>query len=288
MQGLTLCTATDKLQGIGLHTGAPGWVRLTPLQINEQPVGNAQRGLMFRSAKTGETYAISPDLIADTRRCTALQLGSDRLSTVEHLLAALSGCGVTDVVIEYDAIEVPILDGSALGFEEAIRNAGIRESPTTPELEPIRLANTLVVSGDHGERLVALPSETFTITVVLDYPKHAAIGTQSAIYTQGVSSFRSEVAPARTYGFLSELEQVRRLGLASGASLENCIALQDDGSADDRTPLRFANELARHKLLDILGDLTLAGRPILADVIAVRPSHTVNCLLARQLASSAA
>ena len=285
MQRRTLCTATPKIEGIGLHTGAPGWVRLLPLQPNYQLNVEAAQGLVFRSAISGGSYKVAPDLIADTRRCTALALGADRLSTVEHLLAALSGCGVTDATIEYDAIEVPILDGSALKFEEAIKSVGICDVPGAPELEPIRLIEPVIASGKQGERLIALPSETFSVTVVLDYPEHTAIGTQAARYEQGATSFRSDIAPARTYGFLSEFDQIRRLGLASGASLDNCIALQNDGSADERTPLRFYNELARHKLLDVLGDLTLAGRPILADVIAVRPSHTVNCLLARQLAS---
>ena len=282
MRRQTLCSATPKLHGIGLHTGAPGWVRLMPLFSNNR---NNGMGLLFQSAKTGEAYQVSPDLVTDTRRCTALKLGGERLSTVEHLLAALTGCGVTDAVIEYSAVEVPILDGSALGFSEAIRSVGACEALDKPDLDPIRITEAIVVLGEQGERLVALPSETFSVTVVLDYPEHAEIGTQAARYDSESLAFDSEIAPARTYGFLSEFEQVRRLGLASGASLDNCIALQDDGSPDERTPLRYTNELARHKLLDVLGDLTLTGRPILADVIAVRPSHTVNCLLAKRLTS---
>ncbi len=268
-----------------MHTGAPGWVRLLPLFSNQRHDAKASAGLLFQSAQTSDIYQVSPDLISDTRRCTALKLGGERLSTVEHLLAALTGCGVTDAIIEYAAVEVPILDGSALGFAEAIRSVGTCEISDAPDIDPIRITDAIVVSGDHGERLIALPSETFSVTVVIDYPEHTKIGSQAARYDSGNAAFDSDIAPARTYGFLSEFEQVRHLGLASGASFENCIALRDDGSPDERTPLRYPNELARHKLLDVLGDLTLAGKPILADVIAVRPSHTVNCLLAKRLAS---
>lgn len=284
----TLAASTRKLQGVGLHTGTLGWVRVGPLHSYPSDSSNTQNGIYFRNARTQELILVQPELVSDTRRCTALLLGQSRLSTVEHLLAALTGCGVTDAIIEFDAEEVPILDGSAYPFAEAFREAGFCDLEDLPPVASIHVNEVAVVTGSHGERLIALPSDKLSVTVVLDYSERSAIGTQSARYVRGETNFLSQIAPARTYGFLSEFEQVKALGLATGASLENCIALHDDGSPDDRTPLRFPNELARHKLLDVLGDLTLAGRPIVAEIIAVRPSHTVNCLLASRLASLAA
>ena len=286
MSRRTLRTATPKLQGIGLHTGAPGWVRLLPSHPLTSEGSMLQSGISFRGAEEASSAPLAPSLVAETRRCTALDIHGARLSTVEHLLAAITSCGITDVIIEFEGPEVPILDGSALEFVEALNAVGTIDLDTIVELTPVQPLEPIVVAGRQGERLIALPSEEFSVTVVLDYPARPAIGAQAARYRSGGDAFAEEIAPARTYGFLSEFEQIRTLGLASGASLENCIALQDDGSPDPRTPLRFSNELARHKLLDVLGDLALVGRPILAEIVAVRPSHAVNCLLASRLAES--
>ena len=271
----TLRRPTPRFDGIGLHTGAPAWARVLPDQ--------SARGIVFRSSNSEEAQA-APDLVVDTRRCTALQIAGRRLSTVEHLMAALNGCGVTDAVVEFDGPEMPIMDGSARIFADALLEAGFADG--ADEIRPIVVEEIIDVPGANGERLIALPAERFSVTVVLDYPDHPALGAQAAIWNAGIP-FESAVAPARTYGFLSEFEQVRALGLASGASLDNCVALLDDGSADPRTPLRFPNEPARHKLLDVMGDLALAGAPIQGQVIALKPSHAVNCSLARQLAARA-
>ncbi len=157
--------------------------------------------------------------------------------------------------------------------------AGIVDLQDT--IEPVIVAEPISIDGAKGDSIIALPGEGYEVTVVIDYPNAPKIGTQAAIY-RGMD-YESEIAPARTFGFLSELIQVRALGLAGGASIENCIALLDDGSADGRTPLRFSNELARHKLLDVIGDLSLVGRPIQGRIVAIRPSHAVNCDLARRL-----
>ena len=127
--------------------------------------------------------------------------------------------------------------------------------------------------------LAALPSETLSLTVVLDYPRHAYLGTQAALF-ESMADYQTQIAPARTYGFLSEIEALRAAGLGLGASRDNAVVL---GGTQYETPLRFANELARHKLLDLIGDLALAGRPVCAAIVAVKPSHTLNVQLARLL-----
>jgi UDP-3-O-[3-hydroxymyristoyl] N-acetylglucosamine deacetylase len=200
------------------------------------------------------------------------------------MMSAICGAGITDIVVEFDGLEAPILDGSAIEFVRALREAGVHDLPGA--IDPIVVEIPIDIVGANGERSVALPSPSRELSVLIDYPRHSAIGTQAASY-DFAGDYDDSVAPARTYGFLSELEAMRSLGLGAGASFDNCIALNDDGSADTHTPLRFANELARHKLLDLIGDLALIGRPIQAQVLAIRPSHAVNSALARQLAALA-
>jgi UDP-3-O-acyl N-acetylglucosamine deacetylase len=274
----TLRGPTRQIAGVGLHSGAPSWVRFLPLI----PALGVE-GIRFRNVE-GQEASIGAESVVDTRRCTVIVACGKRFSTVEHLMSALSGCGITDAVVEFDGPEAPILDGSALEFVRSIREAGIEDLPGA--LDPIVVQTPIDIVGASGERIIAAPFDGFSLTAVIDYPDRPAIGTQAATYSPDCD-YELMVAPARTYGFLSELEHVRALGLATGASLDNCIALNDDGSADERTPLRFDNELARHKLLDAIGDLALAGRPIRALVVALRPSHAVNSALTRRLAALA-
>jgi UDP-3-O-acyl N-acetylglucosamine deacetylase len=250
-------------------------VRFLPLE------SGSEAGIRFRSAN-GDEATVDANSVVDTRRCTVVEACGRRLSTTEHLLSALNGVGITDVVVEFYGPEVPILDGSAVGFVRELRAAGVRD--LSESLDPVIVHEPIDVIGQNGERMIAAPADHFSLVVVLDYPNRRAIGTQAAMYERG-SDYERDIAPARTYGFLSELDKMLALGLAGGASLDNCIALDDDGRADPRTPLRFANELARHKLLDVIGDLMLIGRPIQAQVVALRPSHAVNSALARKLSA---
>ena len=202
------------------------------------------------------------------------------MRTVEHLLSACAGLGLTDAVVLLRGPEIPILDGSALPFVEAIEEA----SMTTENAGtiPLVLERPQAVTDDQGGVIVAYPAKTLSVAVIIDYPDHPAIGVQGAVYF-GVN-YKDEVAPARTYGFLSEFERLQQHGMALGAMLGRGVALLDNGQADSRTPMRFQNELARHKLLDLVGDLSLTGRPLQAGVVAARPSHALNvrfaCLLA--------
>ena len=264
----TLAEASAVLSGVGLHSGADASVRLLPA-----PSG---AGLVFRHRQTGEELAALASNVSDTSRCTRLSANGFTVQTVEHVLSALAGLGVDDVVIEIDGLEVPAMDGSAAPFAHAILEAGLREQPE--RVSPVTLAQPVFVSAG-GSTLAALPSETLSYAVVLDYPRFAYLGTQAALFGDA-DAYLDQIAPARTYGFLSEIEALRAAGLGLGASADNAVVL---GETHCETPLRFANELARHKLLDLIGDLALAGRPVCAAILAVKPSHTLNVQLARLL-----
>lgn len=267
---VTLAEPSGTLRGVGLHSGADAAVRFLPA-----PAG---AGLTFRHPRTGQEIPARAANVTDTSRCTRLGLDGWEVQTVEHVLSALAGLGVDDAVVETGDGEMPAGDGSAAPFVALIRAAGLREQPEAVAV-PLTLTQPVTVSAG-ASAVVALPAERLTLTVVLDYPRHPYLGTLAAVFDAATDDYAAAVAPARTFGFLSEIEALRAVGLGLGASRENAVVLGEDRY---ETPLRFGNELARHKLLDLLGDLSLAGRPLLAQVIAVRPSHTLNTRLARLL-----
>ena len=265
----TLARPSVVLSGAGLHSGAGASVRLLPAM--------AGTGLVFRRQTDGQEIPALAANVFETSRCTRLKLGGFEVQTVEHILSALAGLGVDDAVVEIDGPEVPAMDGSAAPFAAAILDAGLREQSGTAA--PLTLTQSVFVS-ERGCTIVGLPSDKLSLTVVLDYPRQAYLGTQAAVF-DGAGDYTAQIAPARTYGFLSEIEALRAAGLGLGASFENAVVL---GDAKYETPLRFPNELARHKILDLIGDLALVGRPVCAEIIAVKPGHTLNVRLARLLA----
>ncbi|WP_191964933.1 UDP-3-O-acyl-N-acetylglucosamine deacetylase [Synechococcus sp. RSCCF101] len=260
-------------RGDGLHSGSSGSVRLEPSEVD---------GFWVQWSDSGSEgpVRLQPGQVTDTRLCTALGFDNGRrLATVEHLLAALAGCGVTQARLIVQGEEVPLLDGSAQPWVEAIAEAGLAplaEPPTRPVVrEPLTV--------QEGTSFVtALPSDRLRIAVGVDYPQ-AAIGRQLVSFTLTPEVFVREVAPARTFGFREQLEQLRAAGLIRGGSLEN--ALVCDGDRWVNPPLRQPDEPARHKLLDLLGDLALVGLPR-AQVFAFRASHTLHTRLAAALAAS--
>ncbi len=268
----TLAAPTAVLSGVGLHSGAATTVRLRPA-----PPG---AGLVFRESPSGQEIAALAGNVVDTSRCTILGAGGATVQTVEHLLSTLAGLGVDDALIETSGGEVPAGDGSAVPFVALVRSGGLADQDG-PRLEPLTLARPCLVEGDNGSSLVAMPSAVFGATVVLDYPGYSWIGTQAASFDADRDDYAAQIAPARTFGFLREIDWLQSRGLALGASRDNGIALREDGYD---TPLRFADELARHKLLDLIGDLALIGRPLCARVFAIKPSHALNTRLARRLA----
>jgi len=270
----TLMASTPRLEGVGVHSGRSSWVTIHP--ATDVEIGS---GIRFLSAADGISQQVSPASVISSARCTTIAVGQHKLSTVEHLMSALYGTGITDAVIEFDGEEVPILDGSASAFVEALLGVGIAKSDR--EL-PVLVPDGCFEETIGNSAIFAFPSDRFSATAIIEYPDRPDIGTQAAFF-DGVN-YAAEVAPARTYGFLSELQALTAKGLATGASFKNCVALSDSGAADSRTPLRFENELARHKLLDVIGDLSLAGLDLKAHIVALRPSHAVNCSLALRFA----
>lgn len=263
---------------MGLHSGAA-----CTLQVLPAP---AETGLVFRDLQTGQELPARASNVEDTSRCTRLAANGMSVQTVEHVLSALAGLGIDDAVLETRGGEIPILDGSAAPFAKALRQAGLRDLPDAPLVAGFCPARPLLLEGPGGSSLVVLPSETLRITVVLDYPRHAYLGTIAASFDAAAGdNYETAIAPARTFGFVAELESLQARGLALGASRENAVALGEDGY---QTPLRFPDELARHKLLDLIGDLALLGQPLRAEIFAVKPSHALNVRLAQALSAAAA
>ncbi len=267
---VTLTVPSRVHEGVGLHSGADASVRFHPA-----PSGS---GLAFRDKRSGREIPARAANVTDTSRCTRLGLNGVEVQTVEHVLSALAGLGVDDAVIETEGGEMPAGDGSAAPFVALIREAGLREQGTT--VSAMTFGRPEMVA-EGGSTIVVMPADRFHVTVVLDYPDRPAIGTQGVTFDPASEDYGREIAPARTFGFLSEIETLRAHGLGLGASYENAIVLNDMG--DCLNGLRFLNELARHKLLDLIGDLALVGQPLQAHIIAIKPSHTLNVRLARLL-----
>ena len=257
------------VQGIGLHTGASVSVTLHPAE--------AKSGLVFRSQ--GVSIPARTAFVVDTSRCTVLGTEGSRVSTVEHLLSACAGHGISDLCIEVEGPELPIGDGGAALWCAALAEAGMAGEPSPGPV----LREPLVVTGKNGQFIAAYPSASLCVTVAAVFD-HPMVGTQIARYapSQG-DDYTRDIAPSRTFGFIEEVEALQKAGLALGGSLENAVVAYPDHYS---VPLRFPNEMARHKLLDVLGDLLLTGYPNLpqADIIAVKPSHQLNVAFAARFA----
>lgn len=269
-QAWTLATSVER-RGVGLHSGGLATVRLVPAQS-----GGFQVGWLDRPALG--LQRLHPSQVSDTQLCTALRLGQERLATVEHLLAALAGTGLTDLELWLDGEEIPLLDGSALPWVEAIAEAGLQSLGERPPLPAL----TEPITCQQGNGFVtALPSAALRLAAAIEFPQ-AAIGRQLFSLTLTPEAFVQELAPARTFGFREQVEQLRAAGLIQGGALDN--ALVCDGDHWLNPPLRFVDEPVRHKLLDLLGDLALAGLPQ-AQVFAYRGSHGLHTALAASLAN---
>lgn len=253
------------LEGIGLHTGQPGRVHIYP----------SDRGEIAFVRNKGR-FPAHVDHVSQTARCTMLGEGEQGVSTVEHLLAALLALNVVSADIGLDGPEVPVLDGSAAGFVAAIRCAGVRALPGVRR--QLRLSEPVWIS-EGGSQLIAIPDNGFRVTVAVEYP-HPMIGRQIVDFKVDTETFEREIAPARTFGFEHELEELARRGLALGGSIENALVFLDGRTA---SPLRFQDEPARHKALDVIGDLALVGALPMVHVLAIRPSHRLNIDFARVL-----
>ncbi len=256
--------------GIGIHTGASSRVRLFPA-----PAGT---GIVFRTQ--GQEISARAANVVDTSRCTVLGGSGMTVSTIEHLLSAFAGGGVTDALVEIEGPELPIGDGSSALWAEAIAEVGVLGEAA----EGFSLTEPLVVTGKDGAFVAGYPSEALRLTVAVSFPQHPLVGTQVARFEPGRGEdYAREIAPARTFGFIEEVEALLAAGLAKGGSFDNAVVVYPDHYS---VPLRYENELARHKLLDLMGDMMLCGAGVLPtlDVVAVRPSHRLNVAFAAALA----
>ena len=268
----TLSGAVSR-SGVGLHSGAEVSVSLLP---SERP------GFWVSWADAPEQHAVqlAPSQVRDSQLCTTLDFGERRLATVEHLLAALAGTGVTHAELRVSGGEVPLLDGSAQGWVEALAEVGLVQASTPAATRPV-LAEPLVQH--RGSSVItAVPADQFSVVGVIDFPQ-PAIGRQQLSLKLTPEVFVQEIAPARTFGFREQVEQLRAAGLIQGGALDN--ALVCDGETWLNPPLRFEDEPVRHKLLDLIGDLALVGFPM-AQVLVYRGSHGLHTDLAAALAGS--
>jgi UDP-3-O-[3-hydroxymyristoyl] N-acetylglucosamine deacetylase/3-hydroxyacyl-[acyl-carrier-protein] dehydratase len=216
-----------------------------------------------------------------SERRTQLGEGPGAIHTIEHVLAAVAGLDVDDLDIDLNAPEPPVLDGSAAPFVEALERAGIAEQPGRVQYLDIRRPLRMT---DGESTYEARPCDVLRLAVTIDFP-HPLIGRQSGTYRLTGDAFRTELAPARTFGFVHEVDLLRSKGLIQGASTANAVVLDEAGVVD--TTLRWPDEFVRHKALDCLGDLALAGKRVRGHIIAHKPSHRGTVLLVRELVTMA-
>ncbi|HUE63971.1 MAG TPA: UDP-3-O-acyl-N-acetylglucosamine deacetylase [Rhizomicrobium sp.] len=254
--------------GIALHSGVPVTMRLS-----SAPSGH---GIVFRRADIGVDIPARFDQVSETRLGTVIGSGEAKVGVVEHLMAAAAGAEIDDLLVTLDGPEPPILDGDALSYLNLLESGGAVE-----QAEPRKVLKVVkpvtVESGDAKASL--LPDDRLSFVYELSFP---VIGDQYYAFAFSRAGFKSEIAPARTFGFLNELETLNKMDLAKGASLANTLALDDSGVIN-REHQRFADEFVRHKILDAIGDMALAGAPLLARFEGRKSGHATNNALLRAL-----
>lgn len=259
------------LDGIGLHTGYPVKLNLVPAPANT--------GIVFRRTdlRNFEIEATRAH-VARVSYATTLMKKGVMISTVEHLLSSLYGLGIDNLYINLNSLEVPILDGSGQRFMEEIEKAGIKEQNSLRRYiliqEPIEVR--------HGDKVAGVyPDHISRATYIINF-EHKAIGHQEIHVELTPESYRREIGTARTFGFMADVEYLKKCGLIRGGSLENAVVLDDSGIINNH--LRFPDEFVRHKLLDLLGDISLVGYPIIGHLYAEKAGHAIHAALADQMA----
>lgn len=261
------------VEGVGLHSGERVRVRLIP--------GEANSGIIFIRADNGKhKIPLGPDRVVSTKNNSTLGLNGDRILTVEHLLSAFYGLGIDNVVVEVYGTEIPVMDGSAKPFVREILNAGIEKLSCPKRFylvkKPVRV--------EEGDRYAALdPSPEFRVEFVISYP-HPLLNYQRREFAFNHYEFEREISPARTFGFLSEVEQLRSMGLAKGGALENVLVIGERGPVNPEG-FRFKDEPVRHKILDSLGDLMILGTHLIGAYYGYKAGHKLNHQLLMKLLS---
>ena len=296
MQQHTL-KAKFSVTGVGLHTGAHTTVTLHPAAANH--------GIRFKRVDLANTPVIRADAskVISTNRCTTIGQGEASVSTVEHVLSALSGMAVDNALIEIDGPEMPILDGSAQEYVNAVKAIGREPQEAQRDFFVVEKAMRYK-DAESGAELVALPADNFEVTALIDF--NSPILNKQHAQMDNAAQYAEEVAPSRTFCFLRELETLHERGLIRGGDVDNAVVIVDEVKSEaelaelakklgkeqfkvertgylNNTELRFPNEPARHKLLDVIGDLSLVGAPIKGKIVATKPGHKANVAFAKQL-----
>jgi UDP-3-O-[3-hydroxymyristoyl] N-acetylglucosamine deacetylase len=272
MSNQTTIQRPVETEGVGLHTAVKSHLRLVSAP--------ADTGIVFRRVDL-DNFEIEAHVrnVARVSYATSLMKKGVLLSTTEHLLAALYSCGIDNVYVEIDALELPILDGSAQPFIEMLERAGLRRLRKRRRF----LKVTKPLEFSEGDRHIGIyPADEFHVRCFVEYD-HPAVGAQEVEVRVGRESFSRMLAPARTFGFVRDFEWMRRMGLIRGGSLDNALVLNEAGIMNG--PLRFPDEFGRHKALDLIGDLALVGRPLLARVEAHKAGHALHTQLVTRLLS---
>ena len=264
------------ISGVALHSGTVVNMTLSPA-----PPGH---GVIFRRAdQHGAEVMARYDKVTETRLGTVIADGETSVGVIEHLMAALSGGEIDDLLVTLDGPEPPILDGDALCYLKLVERAGVRERPASRN--GIKVLKRLeVAQGDARAALVPSSERRFEFEIVFSTP---AIGRQTFSFMVSRDRFGREIAPARTFGFMNELEALNKLNLARGASLQNTLAIDGDKIVNAEL-LRFPDEFVRHKILDAIGDMALAGSPLIATFEGYKSGHALNNALLRALFSDPA
>jgi UDP-3-O-[3-hydroxymyristoyl] N-acetylglucosamine deacetylase len=261
-------------RGVGLHTGVRSTMRLLPAPVDT--------GIVFRRVDL-DLFPIEAHghNVARVSYATSLMKRGVLLSTTEHVLAAIYSCGIDNVFVDVDAIELPILDGSAEPFMQLLDQAGVRKLRRKKRY--LKVVKPVEVVED-GRRIGIYPADEFEVRCYVDFP-HPLVGQQEVEMVVDAESFRRVLSRARTFCFESDIEPLRAMGLIRGGSLDNAIVLTKDGVLNG--PLRYSDEFGRHKALDLIGDLALAGLPLLGRVEARKAGHALHTqLVSRLLADS--
>jgi UDP-3-O-[3-hydroxymyristoyl] N-acetylglucosamine deacetylase len=261
-------------EGVALHAGTRVQVRLLP--------AISGKGIVFRRDDVGGAEIPARyDHVTETRLGTVISENGVRIAVIEHLMAAVFGAGLDDLVVALNGPEAPVLDGDALSWLALLESAGTREQEG--DVRTLRIHETVRVEHGHGSAALS-PAESLAFDVAIDFDT-AAVGVQQLTWTFSREAFRRDIAPARTFGFVHELDALRGAGLAHGASLANTLAIDGDGLRNPEL-LRFPDEFVRHKILDAIGDLALAGARIIGRFEGRRSGHALNNALLRALFSN--
>lgn len=259
-----------ELVGIGLHKGVPVKMVLEPLEANS--------GIVFYRSDLGVSIPMCPQNVTNTMMATVLSKGEAKISTIEHLMSAVYAYGIDNLKISVDNEEIPIMDGSSIGYCMILDEAGIRVLDANRKIMAIKKP----IEVKDGDKFVRIePSQQTIFDFSIDFA-HPAIRQQSYKFVFSKQGYKEEIARARTFGFLQDVNYLRSQGLGLGGSLNNCIVLDENGILN-KEGLRYKEEFVRHKILDAIGDMAILGMPLLGSYVSFAGSHKLNSLLTKKI-----